>query len=633
MLQAIRDRVTGIVAIFILGLLAVPFVFFGLDSYVRDVPQDAVAKVGDDKISVSQFQSEFARYRAQLRAQQGDAYDDLQTNRPEARREFLESMIDRRLLAQYAGDMGLAISPKTIADVIRDVPAFQVNGRFDPDVYRQRIQANGQTVGAFERDLARDLLVQQLPGAVQGSTIVTQEDVDRWLRLQMETRAIAVVEVALAPFRDQVEVDEAEIESFYEANRSQFMRPARVSVEYIELDTSDMAESLEIDEEELRERYEATKGRFMTAERRRASHILITSGDERSEEEAQALAESLKERIDQGEAFDALAEEYSDDPGSAAQGGDLGWIEPDVMMPAFEEALYALEAGEVSEPVQTEFGWHLIKLTEIDEPRGQTFEEARDEIAAEIREERAEDMYVEMSDRLIDLVYADPTGLKAIAEDMGLELETAGPFSRFTAEGVLAEPQVLEAIFSDMVLLERQASEPIEIERNHAVVVRAIDHQPAEPRPLEDVRGEIRDRLVAEAAREAAREYAEALVERARTEDAGLAGIAEAEELELREQEVTRRSFDYPPQIIQEIFALPHPSDQGGPVFDIVQIPSGWLLVRLDEVVPGDPSEADDARRRSARQQIAFQRAALEFQGLLQWLRENTEVSVVADRL
>lgn len=633
MLQAIRDRVTGIVAVFILGLLAIPFVFFGVDSYIRNVPQDAVAKVGDDEISVTEFQSEFARYRTQLRAQQGDAYDDLQANRPEARREFLESMIDRRLLAQYAGDMGLAISPKTIADVIRDVPAFQVNGRFDPEVYRQRIAANGQTVGAFERELARDLLVQQLPGAVRGSTVVTQEDVDRWLRLQMETRSIATVEVALAPFREKVEIGEAEIETFYEENRSQFMRPERVSVEYIELDTRDMAESLEIDEEELRERYEATKGRFMTAERRRASHILISSGDERSEEEAQALAESLAERIAEGESFDALAEEFSDDPGSAGQGGDLGWIEPDVMMPAFEEALFALEAGEVSEPVQTEFGWHLIKLTEIDEPRGQTFAEARDEIAREVRDERAEDMYVEMSDRLIDLVYADPTGLEAIAGDMGLELKTAGPFSRFTAEGVLARPQVIDAIFSDMVLVERQASEPIEIERNHAVVVRVTDHQPAEPRPLEDVRTEIRDRLVAEAAREAAREYAEALVERARGEDAGLAGIAEAEELELRQLEVTRRSFDYPPQVIQEIFALPHPSDQGAPVFDVVQIPGGWLLVRLDEVVPGDPSEADDARRRSARQQIEFQRAALEFQGLVQWLRENTEVDVVADRL
>lgn len=632
MLQAIRDRVTGIVAFFILGLLAIPFVFFGLDSYIQSVPQDAVAQVGDSEIKVSEFQSEFSRYRAQLRQQQGEAYDELQANRPEARREFLENMIDRRLLLQHAQSMGMAISANTIADVIRKVPAFQIDGRFDPEIYRQRITASGQSAAAFERELAGDLLIQELPAAVSSSVIVTDADVDRWLRVQMEKRQISYATIQSEAFDEEVSIDDSEVEAFYNENQGQFMRPERVSVEYVELDTREMAEAMEIEEEVLRERYEATQARFMTSERRRASHILITAGTERADEEARALAQSILERIENGEDFAELAAEYSDDPGSSGQGGDLGWIEPDVMMPEFEAALYDLQTGEIAGPVETEFGWHLIRLDEIDAPRGQTFEEARAEILEEVRQERADDLYIELSERLIDLVYADPTGLDAVADDLGLELQQAGPFSRFSAQGLMANPRVLEAVFSDLVLVERQASEPIEVDPNHAVVVRVTEHQPSEPRPLEDVADEIRSRLEREAAREAARAYAIGLVERIESGDETLEQVAEAEELELQAQEATRRSFELGSQLLDTLFSLPRPAE-GDSVLEVIPNANDWMLVRLEQVTPGDPEEAGDAQRQSARQQIRLTRASLEFEGMLQWLRENTEIKVIEQRL
>jgi len=633
MLQAIRDRVTGIVAIFVLGLLAIPFVFFGLDSYIQSVPQDAVAEVGGTEITVSEFQTEFSRYRSQLRQQQGDAYDELQANRPEARREFLENMIDRRLLSQHAEEMGLSISPNTIVGMIRDIPAFQVQGRFDPEIYRQQIAASGQTVAGFERDLARDLLVQELPAGVTSSVLVTDADVDRLLRVQTEKREISMVTVASQAYRDEVEISQDEIESFYAENQNQFMRPERVSVEFVELDTRDMAESIQVEEEVLRERYDSTRSRFMTEERRRASHILITAGGERSEDEARELAQTLRNRIEQGEDFGALAREYSDDPGSASAGGDLGWIETDVMMPEFEEALYDLNSeGAVAGPIKTEFGWHLIRLEEVEQPRGQTFEEARAQILEEIREERADELYIELNERLIDLIYADPTGLEAVAENLGLELQEAGPFSRFNAEGILAEPRVLQAIFSDLVLLKREASEPVEIEPNHAVVVLVTEHQPSEPRPLSDVSDEIRERLVRDAARAAARARAEALIARIENDGVTLEQVAESEALEFEQQEATRRSFELGGNVLDAIFRLPAP-DSGEPVYELVASGSNWLVVRLEKVVPGQPLDADDAQRRSARQQIRFARSQQEFDALLQWLRANTEINVIEQRL
>jgi peptidyl-prolyl cis-trans isomerase D len=632
MLQAIRDRVTGIVAIIILGLLAIPFVFFGLDSYIRDVPQDAVASVGDTEITASEFQTEFSRYRAQLRAQQGEAYSDIEANRPEARREFLESMIEQRLLTNYAQQMGLTISPTTIAEVIASIPAFQLNGQFDVAVYEQRIRASGQTPAGFERDLARDLLVQELPAAVSSSTPVTDADVDRWLAIQLESRSVATVRVPSAPLIDPAAVDAATVEQYYNDNLDQFMRPEQISVEFLELDTRDMAQNIEIDEQSLRERYEAVRERFMSPERRRAAHILLTD-EQRSEDEARALAQTLTERLRAGESFADLAGEFSEDPVSAEDGGDLGWIEPGVMMASFEDALFAMEAGAVSDPVQTEFGWHIIRLDEVEEPRGQSFDEARAEIEAEVREERAEDMYIELSERMVDLIYADPTGLASVASDLGLELQNAGPFSRFSAEGVLANPAVMEAAFSDLVLVERQASEPIEVDPNHAVVVRVLEHFPTAPRSLDDVREEIVNRLAREQAREAARARAETLLTQIRgAGEDGIAEVAEAESLELTETQLTRRSFEVGGELLEGVFQMPLPQSTG-PVYEILGTGSDWVIVRLDTVVPGDPTAADPAQRESARQQLRFSRSGLEFQGLMQWLRDNTEISVVADRL
>jgi len=632
MLQAIRDRVTGIVAIFILGLLAIPFVFFGVDSYVRDVPQDAVASVGDTEITMSEFQTEFSRYRSQLRAQQGEAYNDIEVNRPEARREFLESMIDQRLLVNYAQRMGLTISPATIAEVISSIPAFQINGQFDAAIYEQRIQASGQTPARFERDLARDLLVQELPAAVSSSTPVTDADVDRWLTIQLESRSVATLRVPSAPLIDPTGIDPAAVEQYYNDNLEQFMRPERISVDFLELDTRDMAQSLEIDEQTLRERYDALRDRFMSPERRRAAHILVTA-EQRSEDEARALAESLTQRIRDGEAFADLAAEFSEDPASADTGGDLGWIEPGVMMASFEDALFAMEVGAISDPVQTEFGWHIIRLDEVEEPRGQSFEEARFEIESEVRQERAEDMYIELSERMVDLIYADPTGLASVASDLGLELQRAGPFSRFGAEGVLGNAAVMEAAFSDLVLIERQASEPIEVDPNHAVVVRVVEHFPAEPRSLDDVTEEIVNRLAREHAREAARARAEALLARILdAEGPGIADLAEAEQLETSERELTRRNFEIGGQLLEGVFRMPLPED-AAPVYEIIPNGSDWFIVRLDSVAPGNSANADPAQRESARQQLRFSRAGLEFQGLMQWLRDNTEVTVVSERL
>ncbi|TVQ34547.1 MAG: hypothetical protein EA370_10555 [Wenzhouxiangella sp.] len=633
MLQAIRDRVTGIVAIFVLGLLAVPFLFFGLESYIRAVPQDAVATIGDDEISTSEFQTSFARYRAQLRQQQGDAYDEIATNQPIVRREHLEGMIDQVLLRQHAQRLGLEVSDAALFRIIGEIEAFQVGGRFDPVQYQQLLRGTGRTPRGFERELRDDLLVSAVPSVLTNSVVITETEIDRMIELQQERRSLTKLELVYQPFADAVEVSDADIEQYYQDNLQDFMTTEQVSVQYVELNAADLTDGLSLSEDELRQRYEAARQRYLTPEARRASHILIETGAEREQHEALALAAELRQRLLDGEEFAELAATYSDDPGSRDQGGDLGWVEPEQMVAPFEDALYALDSpGELSEPVETRFGLHLIRLEEIRPPQGMSFEEARHEILDEFIERESEALFIEQSDRLVDLVFADDSTLEPVAADLGLEIRTTEPFPRRGGEGVAADPRVAEAAFSDTVLIDGLVSDPIELDRNRLVVIKLDEHFPSEPRPLAEVADRIRDRLVRERASAEARAQAERLAELIGSDGAGLEAQAEEEGLEVQNLEgVGRFDFEHGSDFISALFRLPAPGDQ--PTVHVLRKRDGYAVIRLESVTAGNPATAEEMERMIARQQILFGRADEEFASLLANLRENTRIRVVEDRL
>lgn len=634
MLQAIRDRVTGLVAIFVLGLLAIPFLFFGLDSYIQAVPQDAVATVGDDKITSSEFQTSFAQYRANLRQRQGDAYDEIATNQPIVRREHLEGMIDQLLLRQHAEQMGLTVSEQAMLDVIRDIPGFQVNGRFDPEQYRLLLQSAGRTPRGFEQELRDDLLVNVLPSSLTSSIVATEAEIDQLIELQQQTRQIALVEISPEAFEDQVEVTTEDVETFYTENQDQFMTIEQVRVSWVELNAEDLREGLTLDEEELRIRYEAAKQRYLTPEAREASHILIVADDDRTREQAQALAAEIRQRLLDGEDFAELAETYSDDPGSSSEGGSLGMVEPGQMVEPFEQALYELEsAGDLSEVVESRFGWHIIRLDDVRPPQGMSFEEARDEILSEYVEIESETLFIEQSERLVDMVFADDSTLTPVAEELGLEIQISEPFSRMGGEGILSNPQVVEAAFSDLVLLDGAVSDPIDVGQNHLVVIKLEEHFPAEVKPLDEVADSIRERLMLERAADLAREQAEALAATLREDESvTLESVAAEQELEVQVIEALERfSFEHGGDFVQSVFRLPAPGNE--PSIHVLDKGRNFAVVRLDSVTPGNPGEASEAQRASARQQLRFARSDYEIAGLVEYLRANTEISVVEERL
>jgi peptidyl-prolyl cis-trans isomerase D len=568
-----------------------------------------------------------------LRDQLGDDYDEIATNQPVVRREHLDGIIDQLLLRQHAKEMGLEVSDGMLFRIISDIPNFQVDGQFNPELYRQLLRGGGRTPRSFEQELREDILTGLLPSSVSQSSIVTEAEIDRLIALQRERRHAHAVTVPYDDFVDEVVISDEDVEAYYEANQDRFLTTERVRIAYVELDARDLTDGLELSENELRRRYEAARERYLTPESRRAAHILIESNEERTADQARILAGELHQRLMDGEDFAELAMEYSDDPGSRDMGGDLGWIEPEDMVRTFEDELYDLgEPGDLSEPFETQFGWHIIRLDEIRPPEGMSFEDARDEILAEHIERESEVMYIEMSERLVDLVYADDSTLEPIAFDLGLEVRTSEVFSREGGEGIAANRRVIEEAFSDTVLLDGVVSDPIEIDHNRSVVIKLDEHFPAQPRPLAEVEEEIRERLLRERAANAARERARELLAQSGEHGEQLAEAAEQAGYEIDELEaVGRFDFQLGRDFISELFRLPQPGEHS--TLHILPRGSDYVVVRLESVTPGDPTTAEEFERMGAVQQIRFARMNSEVEGLLEYLRDKTRIRVVEERL
>lgn len=527
-MQAIRDRMTGILAIFILAVLVVPFAFFGIEQYFVANPENVVAKVNDREITVTEYQQSLNQAITQRRRQAGDAFDRSYFDDPVVRREHLERMIDQALLSEGAITAGIAVPEEMLAERIGREQAFQVEGRFDPELYRSRLQAAQYTPEQYERELAVELRDLQLPMTIGRSSIVTDSERDRFIRLQNQTRDFTALKIPAANYLEQVEVSDQAVQDYYDSHPDDFMSPEQVVLEYLELAAEDFADQVEVSEEMIAEFYENNQSRFMRPEERLASHILISvpaGADEVTVETARDQAAELAEQARAGADFGELAQTHSEDPGSAPQGGDLGWIEPGVMVQAFEDALYALDSGAISDPVQTNFGWHVIQLRDVRPATGMSLEEARPQLLEELRRDEAERLYLEQADRMVDLSYEDSSSLEPAAQALGMEIETLGPFGRNGGDGLAADPQVIRAAFSELVLEQQSNSEPLNLGENRIMVLRLREHLQPERRPLEAVRDEIAATLRFEAARSNAREIAEGLLQQAR-EGAALATLA-----------------------------------------------------------------------------------------------------------
>lgn len=635
MLQSIRNKATSWFALAIIFLALFSLTFFGMGDYITSRSDTWVAKVGDEEIAPEQFRQRFQQWRQDMRQRMGGAVDTRMLDQPEFRRQVLDQMIDEALLRQANERLGIVVPASRLQSEIFAIPAFQVAGQFDTQSYESVLANQGMSPLMFERRMRDDIAARTIPQSVFASTLVTAAEIDAHLRLSEQLRDFAFLRVTAPAQPASTEVTAEERQAFYDANSGEFMTPETVTLDYIEIDAATMAVPEQADEQTLRDRYENELARFGTPEQRLASHILIRADGPDADAQRAALdaaGELATQARAEGADFAALAREHSADLGSRSQGGDLGWVDRGQTDPAFEDALFALEEGAVSDPVRTDEGYHVIALRELRAATQQSFEEVRDQLAEEFQGSERERLFAERSGEMIDLIYEDPGSLGPAAEALGLEIRSAGPFRRDSFDGLFESAEVREAAFSDEVLLEGQVSEAIDVSPTRRVAIRVSEHAKSEPRPLEEVAAQIDARIVAERQAQATRAHAEALMARLEGGEP-LAGIAASIGAEVELGQQVGRSAAAPEQaLVAEVFRMPRPAD-AAPQRRLVALDPGHALVELTRVVDGDPAAVPEARREQVRTELEQARALAESRALIATLRAAAEIQVAEERM
>jgi peptidyl-prolyl cis-trans isomerase D len=622
MLHFIRDHAQGWIAWFIVGLISIPFALWGVNSYLTGPSDVVVAEVNGAPIKQAELQQSLQQYRDQMRNTLGEQFDPDMFEGPMVRRNVLDGLIEQKLIQDANKALGQQISDAEVSQVIRTTPAFQRDGQFDPEYYAMVLARVGYNPASYEAQLRADLLAQQLTQNIQTTAIATEQEVNTLLRLEKQKREIAYGVVPVQDYLEQVTVSDDEVKQFFDNNQANYTAPEQIKLNYIQLSVDEIAQSLDVDDTELKQFYADNKDKFVGPEQRRASHILIEGNDA----DALASIESIQQRLQQGEDFAALATESSQDPGSAAQGGDLGFFQRDVMEPAFEEAVFALEqVGEISEPVKTEFGYHLIKLTGIRHAEGKSFAEVRDEVEALYRRQQAETVFYDKAEELANLSYENPDNLDVAAEALELDVKTTASFTRSGAEsGIASEQKVINAAFSEDVLQNNLNSAVIELSDTNLVVIHKNQHIPSTVLPFESVAPAIQEQLKFEKASDSAREQGESIL-------AELKSGATAETLLGNWQApafYARNSEEISTQILQRAFSMPKPGAE--PQFQGFTANNGnYVLLKLTAIEDGNSADVAQQEQQALKAQLARIQANAELQAFIDSLRAEANIKIL----
>ncbi len=552
MLQALREKSSGWIATIILGLLMIPFAFFGMEQYLFQRNDTFAAKIEapptwwrsapdwwvvrkafwqKEEITVDEFRSAFERVRQNQRASAGENFNVGEFESIENKRRILELMVDERVMRMSTDREGFAIGDAQVRNAIESIPEFQIDGKFDLQRYRLMLasRAPAMTPTQFDQQMREDLKQQMLTRQLQGSAFVTNAEGQRLIALLSEKRDVSYAALP-APPADTAPVPAAEIASWYKANPEDFRSPEMVSIEYVDIDGSQLTLPQVVDVKALESQYEQDKSRFIEPEQRLTSHILVkvdagadTAAQKGAEAKAQALLKQVKAA---GADFAAIARANSEDEGSKQGGGDLGWVSKNgQMVKPFEDAVFTTAAGTISGLVKTDFGWHIIQVREMKAGREMPFEQARPELERMMAETARERAYNDLTGKLVDEVLKSPSSLTPAARAANLPVQKLGPFARGQGTGIAANPAVLRAAFSDELKERRMASDPIEIAPNHSVLIRVVEHMPERVQPLDKVGLQVVAAVRADRARKAAEAQGEAVLARLKKGEA-LATIA-----------------------------------------------------------------------------------------------------------
>lgn len=609
MLQNIRDKITGWFSWFFLGLIAIVFIFWGVDFGTGGATY--AAKVDGETITAQEVRRAWQQQQARLQQMMRAELPEQMVKSQQA--AILDQFVRRELLEQRAEEFGYRVSDEALVDRVMEIPEFQVDGKFSKDRYNAVLRSNGLTEPQFESDLRSDTMIRHLQTGIVDSAFSLPFELERRYAIEKQEREIDYVLVSANDFLSQVTVTEEQIEQWYEEHKQQYQLPEKVDLQYVELDRSRAESAVKVDEDSLRGYYEQVKEKYESPERRKGRHILITTGEGLDDAAAEKKAAELAEKAKAGADFSQLAKENSKDPGSAEQGGDLGWAQRGMFVGPFEEALFSMKPGEIRGPVKTQFGYHVLKLDEAEAGQIRSFDDVRAELEADYRAEQSQTLFYDQTQKLGDQAFESLTELDSVAKSMDLPLKTIKDFTRDGGGELGSDPQVIEAAFSEDVLERGQNSPLIAIGEDKAVVLRVAKHTPAEPMPLAQVRGEIETQLKQQAAREAAQKKGTEILARLQGGEAWDAVVSSAAANPAGKRFVTRQDTVVPPPVVEAAFDVsPGKISEATPHYAGTATPDGnYAVVAVTGVRNADPA-TETPEAKTNRRQLAERQAGNE---------------------
>lgn len=583
----------------VLALIILPFALWGVSSYDKSGSSaDVVATVNGLKITQQEFENALRQQQDRMRQQLGANFDAAMFDNPEMKRAVLDNLVSQRLLVERAGTARLVVPDEQVAQVIAGIEAFQDGGKFDKKRYESLLASQGLTPLKFEARVSDELLGQQMQDAYVQNGFAAISVANNVIRLNEQQRVVSVSPVSFQSFMSQAKADDAELKKYYEQNSNEFQVQEQAKVEYVKFSTDDLLAKAGVNKEDARKYYDEHTNDFGTPEERRAAHILVSvsaTASQAEQDAAKAKAELLLQQARQNPSgFAELARKNSQDTGSAVNGGDLGFVGHGMMVKPFEDATFALKAGEISGLVKSDFGYHIIKLLEVKPSRVLPFDEAREGIVNKLRQQKAADMFAELAEKFSNTVYEQSDSLKPAADLAGAKIERSGWLIKGAVAGEPWTPKMLEAIFNDQVVKNKRNTAAIEVAANTLVAARILEYKPAAVRSLSEVQETIRQKLLRQQALELAAKQGKATLDQLRGGSKPALSWGAA-------QTVTRAQHgSLDAGLVRQIFQA---NPVALPQYVGVELPQiGYVLARVEAVREGDA--ANDAKLARYEQQL-----------------------------
>jgi len=639
MLTTIREKAQGWIAWVIVTIISVPFALWGINEYFGAQEKIVVAEINGSELLEQDFQELLQRQRNALRQQFGGKIDNKIFESAAFKLRVLNEMITQRLVSADIQNQNYQIGDQQLAIYLRSNPAFQSGGSFSPELYAQAVRSNGLSAPAFENRIRMGSIAEQVKEGFTRSVINNDAQLDHLLRLQQEKRDFASMTLESNRFIDQVDVSAEQIKAYYDTNKQLFMTAEEVKVEYITLSLEQIADQVQPDAEALQAYYEESKDQFMQAEQRQAQHILFAVAADADEEEITRIREQASDLAQQardGKDFAEMAKKFSIDSISSENGGDLGFFERGVMDAAFDEKVFSMQQGEISEPVKSRFGIHIIKLNEIKSEAGKSFDDVKDQLKKEYGLREASARYGQMAEELQNLVYEQPTTLQPAADAIGLQIETSEWFSREGGEGITSKRPFIDSAFTEDVLLEGLNSEVVEADVDTLVALRSLEHRVPQQKPLMEVSDEIKQILVKQDIKKLVASQAEEIKKALQSGNKTLSQIAGEQGLKMVEHNSVARAgnTELSPALLNAVFrssVSPAGSDKEA---EMTLLENGdYAIFSISKVEPGAPEDVPENVRDQIRQVIQQRKGEGLFSDYERGLFELADIVIYQDRL